>query len=224
MIILNAINWNWSMLASMPDNHTLENAWTGEWFTPFSAYTLSYFVVDLLWVLLIPTSVKSPATIVQHHIVSLIYLSTPIFYPEFRYAMGTGLSVEINTWLLIARRVLNKQRGSLVLRFWNKESTPRCVIDPTAFVLFKMKLVSFLFYVTWISIRLVVYPCLLVEIVKRYNELSAQLDSRFNIWLLILPLHTSFVFMNFKWSYDLAKSKIRRWRLTNGRESIAKGL
>ena len=67
-------------------------------------------MADLIWVMLAPTCVKSPGVIIQHHAATLLYLIIPYRFPEETgWLMGACLCVEVNTWLLIARRVFNKQ-------------------------------------------------------------------------------------------------------------------
>lgn len=51
----------------------------------------------------------SQGVIIQHHVATLLYLIFPFIYREDAWLMGACLIVEINTWLLIARRVFNKQ-------------------------------------------------------------------------------------------------------------------
>jgi hypothetical protein len=62
--------------------------WTGEWFDLFFLVTAVYFVVDLVWILTIPHAVKSPATIVQHHAATILYILIPYQLQEFRWCMG----------------------------------------------------------------------------------------------------------------------------------------
>jgi len=118
VVILNGINWNWDILLYelkfAGGKKTIQDAWLNhsDYFPLFFAITIAYFVADLLWVILIPNCVKSPNVIIQHHIATLIYLIIPYKYPsETGWLMGACLSVEINTWLLIARRVFNKQES-----------------------------------------------------------------------------------------------------------------
>jgi hypothetical protein len=117
----------------------IQEAWVGDWFSLFFAVVVGYFVADLIWVILVPKCVKSPVSqylllvqspiassfrymkvlsfsipnfqgvIIQHHIATLLYLLFPYIYPKDAWLMGACLIVEINTWLLIARRVFNKQ-------------------------------------------------------------------------------------------------------------------
>lgn len=93
IVALDVMNWNWEKLFHLKKKETLADAWTGEWFHIFFACTATYFVVDLLWILLVPKCVKSPSTIIQHHIATLIYILMPYFKPELRYFMGACMSV-----------------------------------------------------------------------------------------------------------------------------------
>ena len=54
----------------------------------FFAATVAYFVVDLLWLLLKPQSVKSPNFIMGHHVVTMTYLLVPYNHPHLAYGMG----------------------------------------------------------------------------------------------------------------------------------------
>jgi hypothetical protein len=144
---LNVMNWNWDILLEQfvgihrgrRNSHrgslmVLQDAWTGDWFDVFFAATVLYFLVDLLWILLVPASVKSPATIIQHHIATLLYISIPYIRPECRWCMGACMIVELNTWFLIARRVFNKQ------------GFPPWTIDLGSFLSIRVKVISVAFY------------------------------------------------------------------------------
>ena len=135
VVILNGINWNWDILLYelkfVGGKKTIQDAWLNhsDHFPLFFAITIAYFVADLLWVILIPNCVKSPNVIIQHHIATLIYLIIPYKYPsETGWLMGACLSVEINTWLLIARRVFNKQE-SLCFCLYYTESLFDCLCN-----------------------------------------------------------------------------------------------
>ena len=54
----------------------------------FFAATVAYFVVDLLWLLLKPQSVKSPNFIMGHHVVTMTYLLLPYNHPQMAWCMG----------------------------------------------------------------------------------------------------------------------------------------
>lgn len=214
VVVLNIMNWNWDMLLNMPPNKAPEDAWTGEWFNVFYFYCMTYFVADFLWVVILPGCVRSPATIIQHHTASILYMLIPWYFAEFRFIMGALMSVELNTWFLIARRVFNKQ------------GFPPWTIDLPPILSIRIKLISICFYFTWITIRCVIYPLLFVEFFTRYNSRTALLGTRFNIWAVIIPIHTCFVMLNFKWTYDLVMSKLRYWRRKGQgkKEEISKGL
>lgn len=59
--------------------------------------------------------------------------------------MGACLSVEINTWFMIARRVMYKK---------------------DQFPVFVQKIISYLYFFTWIVIRIFVYPYIMYLFIK----------------------------------------------------------
>lgn len=209
VVVLNIINWDLDVL--IDDHKTLKQAWTGQYFPLFFAVTVGYFVADLIWVLQVPTCVKSPAVIVQHHVATLIYLLIPYFHPQDTgWLMGACLIVEINTWLLIARRVFNKQGFGP----W--------VIDLSLFSI-RIKIISTFFYVTWISIRCFLYPAIWKLLwslwLEEYKE-GVIFNSKY---ALALGLHSIFCCLNFKWTFDLFMSKFRAWKI-GGKVKVEKGL
>jgi len=202
IILLNILNWNWDLLTST--NHftnslPFENCWTGDYFDLFFNTTVSYFVIDLIWVLVVPRAVKSPSTIVQHHIASLLYLTLPYQIVELRFLFGVCMSVEINTWFLIARRVFNKQ------------GFPPWTIDLPYLFSVRVKLISICFYVTWIAIRIILYPYVLV-IFYGIRQNSPESDHGKYLIPIAACLHMVFCFLNARWTLDLVNSKIRQWR------------
>ncbi|KAL7550394.1 hypothetical protein ACHAWF_013635 [Thalassiosira exigua] len=211
VVVLNAINWDWDALLDPRSRKTLRECWTGEWFPAFYAVTIGYFVADLLWVASVPRCVKSPGVIVQHHVATILYLIIPYLSPEDGWLMGACLSVEANTWLLIARRVFNKQGfGPWV---WS-----------LGFFSIRVKLISIFFYVTWISIRCYIYPIILGLLWTlwhdQWNRTGAVFHSRYAVALV---LHSIFCVLNFKWTFDLFMSKFRALR--SGKASgVQKGL
>ena len=211
VVVLNALNWNWDVLLDPRSNLTMRQAWTGEWFPPFYAVTMGYFVADLIWVLLGPRCVKSPGVIVQHHVATLLYLIIPYRHPEDGWLMGACLSVEVNTWLLIARRVFNKQGfGPWVINL-------SCVSV-------RIKLISIMFYVTWFFIRCYVYPLIMKVLFSLLLADAERTGSIFRThYMIALPLQSVFCVLNFKWTFDLFMSKFRAMR-SGGPTKIEKGL
>lgn len=211
VVALNIINWNWEMILAMPKNKSVADAWTGDFFDLFFGVTFLYFIIDLLWIILIPSCVKSPSTIIQHHTATMLYVMIPYFIPDYRWCMGACMIVEVNTWFLIARRVFNKQ------------GFPPWIID-LSFVSIRVKLISLFFYVTWIGIRCVLYPYLLWPFFQAWLEHSAKVGTKLNLVMLCVPLHAAFCLLNIKWSYDLLMSKIRYWRRRGNWKEASKGL
>ena len=196
IIVLNAMNWNWDILFNLGKKQHLADAWTGEWFNLFFWSTVFYFVADLIWILIVPISVKSPSVIVQHHVVAMLYLLIQFYRPERRWCMGACMSVEINTWFLIARRVFNKQ------------GFPPWIIE-LSFVSIRLKFISICFYVTWFSIRVFLYPLMLVYLAKLYIKESKRHGTYLNMDIVPPVLQSIFCVMNLKWTFDLLMSNLR---------------
>jgi hypothetical protein len=230
--VLNIMNWNWDILLSLGGNHISNNnhhrphrnqnnsndeigymeyyeqmfdrlqyAWTGDWFDVFFYCTAAYFIIDLLWIVILPICVKSPSTIIQHHIAVLLYIMIPYIHPNFRFCMGACMSVEINTWFLIARRVFNKQGFP-----------PWTLIELNSWLSIRVKVISIFFYVTWISIRCILYPGLLIPFYKLWREYSIQTGTVVHLLTVACLLHIAFCLLNLKWSYELLMSKVRYFR------------
>ena len=200
VVVLNIINWNWDILLDFGSKKTMQQAWTGEWFPLFYAVTIGYFLADLIWVLLEPRCVKSPGVIILHHVATILYLIIPYRFPDTRWLMGACMCVETNTWLLIARRVFNKQGfGPWVIKF--------------SFLSIRIKLISILFYVTWISIRCCLYPFIMKVLWTIWFTQWEKKGVIFNTrWAVALLLHFIFCWLNFKWTFDLFMSKWRASR------------
>jgi len=229
VVATNAMNWNWDLLLHhfhnfnnnyYIDNHhhhhhhhihqqqqqqpafynTMADAWTGDYFNAFFYSTVAYFVTDLLWMVVAPHCVRSPMVIVQHHTATLLYICIPYQMPHVHWLMGACMCVEVNTWLLIARRVFNKQ------------GFPPWTIVDMSFLSIRIKMISILFYVTWIAIRCLLYPYLMVPIWTLYQEHTKQVGTHWNLLLVCFPLHGIFCALNLKWTHDLLMSKVRYWR------------
>jgi hypothetical protein len=212
VVVLNVLNWNWDILLDPHSKQTMQQAWTGDWFPSFFAITIGYFVADLIWVWLVPSCVKSPGVILQHHIATLLYLTIPYIHPEVGWLMGACLSVEVNTWLLIARRVFNKQGiGPWIIN--------------VSCVSIRIKLISILFYVTWIGIRCYIYPKIMTVLWSLWFTQWMKIGmGSFNTYFFpALVLHSVFCLLNLKWTFDLFMSKWRAIR-SGEKSKIEKGL
>lgn len=180
-------------------------SYTGDYFWTMWAATLTYFFLDLSWVTLVPICVKSPGVIVKHHIVAMIYLSAPIYYPHYRWLMGAVLSVELNTWFLICRRLV--YRSNYCPNGYAKVSP---IITTT---------VSVLFYITWLTIRCYLYPKVLILFFIMWNEMIERTGKYFVWEVFFIPVHIVLCVLNLKWTYDLFKPIIKRW-MRNGPKSM----
>jgi len=196
------MNWNWDVLLNLTKNQRLEDGWTGEWFDLFFFSTISYFIADFFWIVIIPNSVKSPSVIIQHHIISMLYLLIPYYRSERRWCMGACMSVELNTWFLIARRVFNKQ------------GFPPWTVN-LSFVSFKLKFISICFYITWFSLRCFLYPSLLIKFINIWLKETKKHGTYINIEIIPPIIQSMFCILNLKWTIDLISSKYRYFKRRN---------
>lgn len=137
-----------------------------------------YILIDTVWVLVKPKSVVSPQTILIHHVGTLAGLVSVFnMGPEYIIVGAAGGLLEVNTFLLIARRNI---RDSVVIKI--------------------------LFFGSWIVIRLLMGPWLLyittTLFLSQLNMLrttQSQLLAALTITVVTCALNV----LNFKWSYDL---------------------
>ena len=159
--------------------------WTGNYeMIQFITFML-YMGIDSIWVWLVPDSVASPSTILQHHLVVLLVWIVPHYQGNptlIRYS-SFGPLVEINTWCLISRRNV---RDSVVLQF--------------------------LFYASWIGLRIIFYPVILYDfsslMVTSWLSPSQIDTSGAYFYVSGMLIWSTMVFLNVlntKLSYDLFK-------------------
>ncbi len=176
-----------------------------------------YILIDTIWLIYKPRSVPSPKVIIAHHSICLIGWSLPAFYSRL-YAewISYGVLVELNTWFLIARR--------------NYKS---------------ISLFSYAFYITWIVLRLFMFPFHLIHftysLYQRYAPvlLSRQplllddpvISSKISpqellyvdifLWLAILALNS----LNLKWTIEMGWKQLKGWWTGETKElTVKKGL
>jgi hypothetical protein len=143
---------------------------------------LTYIVIDTLWISFIPKSVPAPILIVVHHLVCICGWQVPfIVGTQWADISVKLLLVEINTWLLMVRRHLDKNTLAY-------------------------SIVNFLFGATWICIRNIYYPMVTFDAISRYIAISEVGGSYFNRSLIPIALLLFLNFLNVKWTVDLAKT------------------
>jgi len=171
-------------------------SYNGDYFWAMWVTTMIYFFLDLSWVVLIPICVKSPGVIIKHHFVAILYLFAPLYYPDYRWLMGTILSVELNTWFLICRRIVYRSYYCRSYRTVNP-------IITTA--------VSTLFYITWILIRCFLYPYVFIIFICMYKDAIESEGHYFFKETIFIFIHAALCVLNLKWTQDLFKPIVKRW-------------
>jgi hypothetical protein len=187
-------DWNWYGLLVQGLSPT--QAWRNQYYCETWMSLATFLAVDSVWVTWVPSCVRSPSIILTHHAVALFYLLGPIYYPELRWIMGACISVEINTWFLILRRLVYQAKIKSAATS-SKSLSFFCI---KAFA----ELVSFFFYISWVVTRLYTYPAVLCIFLKLAVE---EADAP----LLFIPLHCMLCVLYFKWSYDLFAPMVTKW-------------
>lgn len=145
-----------------------------------------YLAVDVIWVLLIPKCVmSSPENIVAHHLLSLVGLFLSLTIPQFSWHTALILLVETNTLFLTIRR--NAQKDSVVHFITNV-----------------------LFYVTWVVLRLIFFPVMVVFLCQEYARYSASVGTYVNVVLLAPILQGALTAMSYMWTYEMLVKLLRR--------------
>jgi hypothetical protein len=95
--------------------------------------------------------------------------------------------------------------------FFDVYRFPPWIID-LSFISVRVKLISIMFYTTWISIRCILYPWMMGYISDRWVKESQKVGSYLNMEMIPMVLHFIFCVLNLKWTFDLLMSKIRYFR------------
>jgi hypothetical protein len=117
---------------------------TGAGFHAFFTSAMVYFLLDTIFVGVYPQCVKSPVVILSHHICTALYMLIPYHYPHYHWCMAACMLVEVNTWLLIARRTLGGRALEVA------------------------------FYVSWVLLRNIYYPYLIWAFYKEVRARQAR--------------------------------------------------
>lgn len=200
VVVINLLNFSCSdpyFCGVLSGAVTLPGLWTGQHWEMFWWTTFFYFVVDLLFVTLLPNCVRSPKVIIYHHTATLLYIMVPKMQPKFAWFMGACMLVEVNTWFLIARRVFNKL---------GEKSFAAGVSLRTSL---RLAVVSVSFYVSWFAIRIFLYPYLFVAIVQEWYQYWGETGTPLNLVLICPFIQSVLICMNFKWTVDLIRSKLK---------------
>lgn len=149
-----------------------------------------YLIVDIIWVILEPNSVKaSPISIIIHHIFALIISPIPYLIPKFRrHFAGVSLS-EINTFFLILRR--NTEKDS-----------------------FSYNLCHYLFLISWIIFRIIMLPVITYFLIFEYTNHSSEINCFYNIRAIPPLLTGALTLMSFYWTYDII-AKLKKEKKVN---------
>ena len=159
---------------------------SNNFFDIFKILYYFYFVIDTIWILLIPSCVKSAKYLYIHHILGLISLFLMPKNGIIREYTCITLLTEINTLFLIARRLFNC--GYFIK--YNKYNQIGTILNT------KIKIASIGFYISWLIIRLGIMPYLSICLFY----FSYKNNKKINI--LAFLFHSIFTLLGIKWTID----------------------
>jgi hypothetical protein len=146
---------------------------TGRGFGVFYTSSMVYFLLDTVFVGVYPQSVKSPVVILAHHLCTALYMLIPHWYVRLHWCMAHCMLVEINTWLLIARRRIGGRA------------------------------IEAGFYASWVALRNVYYPYLIYAFFREWRHETALCGSALNPILVAPVLQAFLTGLNYKWTWEL---------------------
>mmetsp|Transcript_88062 Transcript_88062/g.249581 ORF Transcript_88062/g.249581 Transcript_88062/m.249581 type:complete len:256 (-) Transcript_88062:491-1258(-) len=195
--VLNVMNWMvWDGLQSpsYSDGGPLR-LWHGHYFEAFWWAACSYFVLDLLYVTLLPGAVRAPRLIMGHHYAALFgFCFVRWVIPDYQWLLGSCMLSEVNQYFLIARRICNRA---------GRAPFGAGVPLPASLAL---AFVSGGFYVTWFAIRVGVYPSVFCVLLLQYRAAVASTGTLFNAIAVPPVVQALFIGLNIKWTIDLIRS------------------
>lgn len=137
-----------------------------------------YLLIDTIWIVVKPKcTVTASSSILWHHAITFLALSTPWFYPQFRWHFAMSLTVEFSTLFLTLGR--NTQHGGL--------TNSICTI---------------LFYSTWVLVRLILFPALLVFNFFEYVRYSEETGSFFNVVIVSCACQGIITLLSLQWTWE----------------------
>ncbi len=143
----------------------------------FTYVFLLYLGTDFIWLLIKPSSVTSPKVILFHHIVTIIGISTiPYVDHEMKKIICTASLVELNTWIRLLKNLYKE------------------------YILFDM-----LFIISWIVIRCIIGPLMLVTIAQRCEKDMSWINIMLTLISLILNC------LSVIWTFTLVKTIKKRY-------------
>ena len=149
-------------------------------YTLLSTFSV-YMLIDTIWIAVQPKCVLSdPKALIIHHIASFVFLSIPFIEQQFQWHGALNLFVEVNTLFLILRR----------------QAAPSSLL---------YTILDYCFLSTWIFLRLVIFPTLVVFFTYEHSRFTRDHSngSWINIMLLAPILQSILTLLGFKWTYDM---------------------
>jgi hypothetical protein len=146
----------------------------------------TYLIIDCFIIYIFPKCVLSnPTTILYHHFATFLLILIPFYENQFAWHMSACLIVEINTLFLTVRR--NSTKAGLIWR-----------------------VSEILFYISWVILRLILFPILCVFFSFEYYRYSLSSGSFINFVLFAPILQILLTFLSILWTIEIIKKKFTK--------------
>mmetsp|Transcript_20010 Transcript_20010/g.28739 ORF Transcript_20010/g.28739 Transcript_20010/m.28739 type:complete len:222 (+) Transcript_20010:43-708(+) len=182
VIISNVVTFYYFFVVGEP----IESSTNIFWWNVQTAVLCTYIIIDTVYIALNPDCVRSPKSILIHHIVVCTgWLLVLHRIPKYRGVGTCLLSIEINTFFMIARKFLPFRKYRRLIKFLD-----------TAF------------YATWVPLRIIIFPSgAIMSGVLAHQEYRAT-GIVISIPSVGFVLVSYIAVLNLKWSYDLLITKL----------------
>lgn len=149
------------------------------------AVFVGYIVFDFIWIYAVPTcTVASSAVILFHHVLTACAISTPCWHPQFSWHLAAGITSEISTLFLAARRCLLKDSAAF-------HACNGC------------------FYVSWLLFRMLLFPALSVFAFQEYMRYGETAQSYLSIVGLSVACQIALTAMSYWWTAEMLIKMLR---------------
>jgi hypothetical protein len=149
---------------------------------------VSYLIIDTIWIYLYPKCVVTDHRgLLLHHLLCIPLCAVPYLEPQFSWHMIFALSTEFNTFLIVLRRQL--EVGTFIHR-----------------------LCDTLFYITWVVLKLILFPWLSYFYSREYVRISTDYGTFHNFTIIAPILQYSITLLTFKWTYDMLAKIFKKKR------------
>ena len=159
--------------------HMGSDSYSREIYSYISAIFLTYIIIDIFWIILVPKSVMvKPYEVILHHFATFLLAMIPVYVHQFQWHAALSISVEIQTLILANRRRYPKHSQTY-------------------------KTLDTFFYIAWFFYRLLLFPFLTIFFFFEYQRYTQIVETGWNVLIIASPLFALLTLQGFVWTYSV---------------------